>query len=216
MIDTEQINIGPHTTGHHLDPPSSGRGSRGNMSPGRHRDQNCPSPCLQFPARIPGAELFSLPEHGDRKADPTLQSSRVRPGFGRNRDGYAWLPAGITSAACSAAAWHLFQPPGLPGLQFGAMPVLSPVVDMGALIQIHVSWSSVTPDQLKKSRRVLLRRQMLYWDYYAREGPSHRPLGAATPHLWRGEQDNLVTGIVNGSRCVFPAAWRLCRANTSS
>lgn len=134
---------------------------------------------------------FDLPEHGDRKSDPTPCKARECAGELKQVLRYAgarWEH--ISLFGCSLGAY--FSLLAFREERFEQGLFLSPVVDMERLIQNMMAWSNVTPAQLREQGEIMsCVGQMLYWDYYCyvREHPVDR-WDTPTCILY-GERDNL-------------------------
>ena len=129
---------------------------------------------------------FDLPEHGDRKTDPTpckvaecVRDLETVMEYACAR----WNHIGLFG--CSMGAY--FSLLAYRDCNLEQCLFLSPVVDMERLIESMMSWSNVTPDQLREQGDLLLRgTNALLGLLLLRESPSHRPLDSAHPHPVRG------------------------------
>lgn len=134
---------------------------------------------------------FDLPEHGERKEEATR--CKVQECV-RELDGvmdYAqarWRSVGLFG--CSMGAY--FGLLACKDRKLSQCLFLSPVVDMGRLIDSMMAWSGVTPERLKKEGEIASSvGQTLYWDYYCyvKEHPVDR--WEAPTKILYGELDNL-------------------------
>lgn len=109
---------------------------------------------------------FDLPEHGDRKDEPTL--CKAENCVSDLKKVFAFASARTSTISLWANSI---------GAYFGLMAYknerlkqslfLSPVVDMGRLIQNMMQWFAVTEEQLHRDKEVSTPiGQTLYWDYY--------------------------------------------------
>ncbi|MEY8259943.1 alpha/beta hydrolase [Oscillospiraceae bacterium 50-60] len=107
---------------------------------------------------------FDLPDHGDRQGELCKPPSCVRDltavlDYAEAR----WKHIGLFAVSMGAyfgllACWDR----RIEGAWF-----LSPVVDMGALINNMMTWFDVSPERLKQEQAVPTPMgQTLYWDYY--------------------------------------------------
>lgn len=109
---------------------------------------------------------FDLPEHGERKTDPTLCKAQICVEELGHIMAYAKnLAPKISLFGCSlGAAFSL--------LAYCRQPIeralfLSPVVDMGRLIENMMSWFSISHQELQARGEIPTPMgQTLYWDYY--------------------------------------------------
>ena len=196
MIDTERINIGP------IPAIIWGQPSQrlilavhGNMS---HKADTVIE-LLAGKAVARGYQVlsFDLPEHGDRKTDPTPCKAAECVRDLETVMEYAcarWNH--ISLFGCSLGAY--FSLLAYRDCNLEQCLFLSPVVDMERLIESMMSWSNVTPDQLREQGEIRsCVGQMLYWDYYCYV--KAHPIDRWTPptRILYGEQDNLCErGIV--------------------
>lgn len=109
---------------------------------------------------------FDLPEHGDRKEQPTLCNAQICA-----EELHAVMQYAKTQAAeiglfgCSLGAY--FSLLACPGEALSRALFLSPVVDMERLIQNMMTWFSVSEQRLQAERKIETPiGQTLYWDYY--------------------------------------------------
>ena len=190
MIDTERINIGP-IPAIIWGPPSQHLvlAVHGNMS---HKADTVIE-LLAGNAVPRGYQVlsFDLPEHGDRKADPTPCKAAECVRDLETVMEYAcarWNHIGLFG--CSMGAY--FSLLAYRDCNLEQCLFLSPVVDMERLIESMMSWSNVTPDQLREQGEICsCVGQMLYWDYYCYV--KAHPIDRWTPptRILYGEQDNL-------------------------
>lgn len=109
---------------------------------------------------------FDLPEHGDRKDEPTLCKAKNCVSdlkkifaFASARTNAIGLWANSIGAYFSLLAYK--------DVKLKQSLFLSPVVDMGRLIQNMMRWSAVTEEQLHRDKELAAPiGQTLYWDYY--------------------------------------------------
>lgn len=109
---------------------------------------------------------FDLPEHGDRKSEPTLCKVQICVYELQMVMEYIRMQAKeIGLFGCSIGTYFAL-------LAYRNEPLrqalfLSPVVDMGRIIQNMMKWFSVSEEQLKSEQKISLPiGQTLYWDYY--------------------------------------------------
>ena len=134
---------------------------------------------------------FDLPEHGDRKDEPTLCKAQNSVEELRAVMAYAKTQATeISLFGCSLGAYFSL-------LAYCGEPVkqalfLSPVVNMDRLIGNMMTWFSVSEERLRAEGEIPTPMgQTLYWDYrqYVKEHPVDR-WNAPTRILY-GSADNL-------------------------
>lgn len=109
---------------------------------------------------------FDLPQHGDRKDEPTLckVENCVRD-LGKIMDFAARHSDAISLFACSMGAYYSL-------LAYKEVPIqqslfLSPVVDMDRIIHNLMTWFHISEGQLKAEQEIPTPAgQTLYWDYY--------------------------------------------------
>lgn len=120
---------------------------------------------------------FDLPEHGERKGDPTYLC-KVQNCVRDLKTVLAYAKANFREMnlwACSMGAYFSL-------LAYRDEPIekclfLSPVVDMLTIIENLMAWSCVTESMLQEKREIQTDfGQTLYWDYYeyVKENPSTR------------------------------------------
>ena len=109
---------------------------------------------------------FDLPEHGNRKKEPTL--CKVEPCVLNLKEVFKFASTRAESISLWANSIGVYfsllayQEEELKQCLF-----LSPVVDMGRLIQNMMKWFAVSKEQLEKEKEVSPPiGQTLYWDYY--------------------------------------------------
>lgn len=134
---------------------------------------------------------FDLPEHGDRKGEPTLCKAQICVEELQAIMKYAkTMWAEISLFGCSIGAYFSL-------LAFRDEPIrqalfLSPVVDMERLIGNMMTWFSVSEEQLRSEGEIATPiGQTLYWDYhqYVKANPiSHWNVPT---HILYGSADNL-------------------------
>lgn len=109
---------------------------------------------------------FDLPEHGDRKDEPTrckvencVSDLKKIFAFASARTNEISLWANSIGAYFSLLAYK--------DERLKQSLFLSPVVDMGRLIQNMMRWFAVTEEQLQREKELVTPiGQTLYWDYY--------------------------------------------------
>lgn len=109
---------------------------------------------------------FDLPEHGDRKGEPTLCKAnncvsdlKKIFSFASTKTKSISLWANSIGAYFSLLAYR--------DEELKQSLFLSPVVDMRKLIQNMMEWSAVTEERLHREKEVATPvGQTLYWDYY--------------------------------------------------
>ena len=109
---------------------------------------------------------FDLPQHGDRKNEPTLcKVQNCIQDISRIMDFAAGQAGQISLFACSMGAYFsLLACRDLPVRQ---SLFLSPIVDMKRLIDNMMAWFDVSPERLRAEQEIALPiGQTLYWDYY--------------------------------------------------
>lgn len=134
---------------------------------------------------------FDLPEHGDRKEEATrckVQECVKELAGVMDYAQAGWSDVGLFG--CSMGAYF-----GLLACRDRKLTkclFLSPVVDMGRLIDSMMAWSGVTPEMLAEKREIASPvGQTLYWDYYCyvKEHPVDH--WEAPTRILYGELDNL-------------------------
>ena len=134
---------------------------------------------------------FDLPEHGDRKQEPTLCKVQTCTEELRAIMAYAkTLAQEICLFACSIGAYFSL-------LAYCEEPIqraffLSPVVDMERLIGNMMLWFSVSEERLQAEGEVATPiGQMLYWDYYQYVKAHPISHWEIPTHILYGSADNL-------------------------
>jgi len=134
---------------------------------------------------------FDLPQHGDRSEEPTL--CKVQPCV-HDLDtimNYAWQDSKEVSLfACSVGAYFSLLAYRNVGLRQSLF--LSPVVDMGRIIENMMNWFQVSKERLQEEQEIATSDgPTLYWDYYCyvRDNPVVR-WNSLTAILY-GNRDNL-------------------------
>ncbi|MGL6175230.1 MAG: alpha/beta hydrolase, partial [Cellulosilyticaceae bacterium] len=110
---------------------------------------------------------FDLPEHGDRKNEPTLcKVETCIQELVRIMDFALARTKHISLFACSMGAYFSLLAYKHNCLEQSLF--LSPVVDMKRIINNMMGWFNITEEQLKCQGEILTPiGQMLYWDYYS-------------------------------------------------
>lgn len=134
---------------------------------------------------------FDLPEHGERKGEPT--PCKVQPCVEELHSvmDYAKTQTQeISHFACSMGAYfslRAYQDEPLAQALF-----LSPVVDMERLIGNMMTWFSVSEQRLQAEQTVETPiGQTLYWDYYQHVKAHPITRWTAPTHILYGSADNL-------------------------
>ncbi|WP_018753023.1 alpha/beta hydrolase [Paenibacillus sanguinis] len=109
---------------------------------------------------------FDLPEHGDRKDEPTL--CKAENGVSDLKKIFAFASARTNSISLWAnSIGAYFSLLAYKDESLKQSLFLSPVVDMGRLIQNMMQWFAVTEEQLHRDKELATPMgQTLYWDYY--------------------------------------------------
>lgn len=109
---------------------------------------------------------FDLPEHGDRKGEPTLCKVQTCVEELHTVMDYAkTLAREISLFGCSMGAY--FSLLAYPDEPLKQAHFLSPVVDMERIIQNMMTWFSVSEEHLQAELQIATPiGQTLYWDYY--------------------------------------------------
>ena len=135
---------------------------------------------------------FDLPQHGDRKNEPTLcKVQNCIQDISRIMDFAAGQAGQISLFACSMGAYFsLLACRDLPVRQ---SLFLSPIVDMKRLINNMMAWFDVSPDRLRAEQEIALPaiRQTLYWDYYCYVRDNPVTVWESPTAILYGEADNL-------------------------
>lgn len=119
---------------------------------------------------------FDLPEHGDRKDNPTLCKPPICVRDLTALMDYAearWKHVGLFAVSMGS----YFSLLACGGRRIERAWFLSPVVDMGALINSIMTWFDISPERLEREGAIPTPMgQTLYWDYfcYARDHPIRR------------------------------------------
>ena len=108
---------------------------------------------------------FDLPEHGDRKQEPTqchvktcVKELAEVMAFARSKYQF------ISLFGCSMGAY--FSLVAYKDEPFEQTLLLSPVVDMKRIIENLMMYAQVTPEQLEQQKEIVTPFKTLYWDYY--------------------------------------------------
>jgi uncharacterized protein len=116
---------------------------------------------------------FDLPEHGDRKTDPTPCKAFNCVDDLKTIMSYAkTISNDIRLFTCSMGTYFSLLAYHTESIRQALF--LSPVVDMERIIQNMMTWFSISKEQLKSEQKVETPiGQTLYWDYYSyvRENP---------------------------------------------
>lgn len=137
----------------------------GNMSD----KQDVPIGILAEEAFLRGYQVlsFDLPQHGDRKTEPTLCKVQTCVAeLEKVMDFAAQQAEHISLFACSMGAYFSL-------LAYKQCPIqqslfLSPVVDMARIIENMMSWFQISAAELKAKQEIPTPiGQTLYWDYYS-------------------------------------------------
>ena len=109
---------------------------------------------------------FDLPQHGDRKEEPTL--CKVQNCVQDLTTIMSYAKQGsidVSLFACSMGAY--FSLLAYPDVILRQSLFLSPVVDMGRIIENMMKWFNVSHQRLQEEREIPTPAgQTLYWDYY--------------------------------------------------
>ena len=134
---------------------------------------------------------FDLPQHGDRKEEPTLCKVQNCVHDLATMMNYARQASkDVSLFACSMGAYFsliAYRDVGLRQCLF-----LSPVVDMGRIIENMMNWFQVSKERLQEEQEIATSAgPTLYWDYYCyvRDNPIVR-WQSPTAILY-GSEDNL-------------------------
>ena len=158
---------------------------------------------------LPGWQVlsFDLPEHGDRKDEPTLCKPPVCVReFSAVLD-YAesrWTDLGLFAVSMGA----YFSLLACPGRRISRAWFLSPVVDMERLTRDMMGWFQISEARLETEKAIPTPMgQTLYWDDYGyiRSHPVDR--WPFPTDILRGAGDTLVAGA---TVAAFAARWS-CR-----
>ena len=134
---------------------------------------------------------FDLPQHGDRKNEPTLcKVQNCIQDISRIMDFAAGQAGQISLFGCSMGAYFsLLACRDLPVRQ---SLFLSPIVDMKRLIDNMMAWFDVSPERLRAEQEIALPiGQTLYWDYYCYVRDNPVTAWEAPTAILYGEADNL-------------------------
>ena len=134
---------------------------------------------------------FDLPQHGDRKNEPTLcKVQNCIQDISRIMDFAAGQAGQISLFACSMGAYFsLLACRDLPVRQ---SLFLSPIVDMKRLIDNMMAWFDVSPERLRAEQEIALPiGQTLYWDYYCYVRDNPVTAWESPTAILYGEADNL-------------------------
>ena len=134
---------------------------------------------------------FDLPQHGDRKNEPTLcKVQNCIQDISRIMDFAAGQAGQISLFACSMGAYFsLLACRDLPVRQ---SLFLSPIVDMKRLIDNMMAWFDVSPERLRAEQEIALPiGQTLYWDYYCYVRDNPVTVWESPTAILYGEADNL-------------------------
>ena len=109
---------------------------------------------------------FDLPEHGDRKVEPTLCKVQNCVADLKTVLEFAGTQAAeISLFACSIGTY--FSLLAYKDANLRQCLFLSPVVDMNRIINNMMMWFHITEERLEKEREISTSiGQVLYWDYY--------------------------------------------------
>lgn len=109
---------------------------------------------------------FDLPQHGDRKNEPTLcKVQNCVNDLNKIMNHALTITSDISLFACSMGAYFSL-------LSYKDNPIqqslfLSPVVSMSRIISNMMTWFNVSEEQLERNQEVSTPiGQTLYWDYY--------------------------------------------------
>ena len=134
---------------------------------------------------------FDLPEHGDRKGEPT--ACTVQNGVADLRRVLAEVAPRYRSLslhACSLGAY--FSLIAFADVRFERCLFLSPILDMERLIRNMMAWASVSEERLQTEREVATPfGETLSWDYfeYVRAHPVVK--WESPTSILYGDRDNL-------------------------
>lgn len=149
---------------------------------------------------------FDLPEHGDRKTDPTLcKVQNCIQELTAIMQYATTLSTNISLFACSIGAYFsllAFKNEALEKCIF-----LSPVVDMNRMIDNMMKWFHVTEKQLEAELAIITPiGQTLYWDYYCYVKEHPIDIWDKATFILYGSQDNVcesdtITAFANKFNC---------------
>lgn len=148
---------------------------------------------------------MDLPEHGQRKREGGFDPWHVVPEL---QTIYAYARARWSRIALrgeSIGAW--FSLLGLADVPLERALLLSPVPDMGRLIETMMGWAGVTEARLKEEGQIPTDfGQTLSWEYltYVRQHPVER-WDVPTAILYAGQDHLVPRGVIDGFAARFGA-----------
>lgn len=154
---------------------------------------------------------FDLPQHGDRKEEPTLCKVQNCVADLEKMMRFAKLHAcSISLFANSMGAYFSLLAYKNELLQQSLF--LSPVVDMERIISNMMKWLNITPEKLEKEQEISTSiGHILYWDYYQYVKQNPITKWANPTSILFGKKDSLcefdvVQSFVTAFNCNFETA----------
>lgn len=151
---------------------------------------------------------FDLPQHGDRKSEPTLCKVQNCVHDLRKIMDFAKMHSPeINLFACSMGAYFSLLAYKEVTLQQSLF--LSPVVDMSRIIDNMMTWFQISKEQLKAEQAIPTPAgQTLYWDYYCYVKENPIVSWASPTAILYGKEDNLcefdiVSSFANKFDCAL-------------
>lgn len=134
---------------------------------------------------------FDLPQHGDRKDEPTLCKVETCVSELLKIIEFAKKPADdISLFACSMGAY--FSLLAFKEVSFKQSLFVSPVVNMNRIIENMMTWFNVSEERLKAEQEIPTPiGQTLYWDYYCYVKENPVEFWNSPAAILYGEKDNL-------------------------
>lgn len=137
---------------------------------------------------------FDLPEHGDRKQDHTYlcKVQNCVADLKQIMDYTKQRWTSISLWACSMGAYFALM--AFPDESLEQALLLSPVVDMKAIIDNLMLWSNTTESALKEKQEIATAfGQTLYWDYYCFVKEHPVTSWKCETHILYGKKDTMQT-----------------------
>ncbi|MBP2652191.1 MAG: alpha/beta hydrolase [Firmicutes bacterium] len=151
---------------------------------------------------------FDLPQHGDRKKEPTLcKAQNCVHDLSKIMEFAIGYSNDVSLFACSMGAY--FSLLAYKNVSLRQILFLSPVVDMGRVIDNMMMWFNVSKERLQAEQEIILPvGQTLYWDYYCYVKENPVACWKRFTAILYGSEDNLsefevVSSFANKFDCAL-------------
>ena len=134
---------------------------------------------------------FDLPQHGDRKEEPTLcKVQNCVHDLSRIMDFASGYSSELSLFACSMGAY--FSLLAYKDVSLRQSLFLSPVVDMDRIIENMMQWFDISKERLQTEQKIDTPvGQPLYWDYYCYVKDNPISVWQSPTAILYGSADNL-------------------------